>query len=102
MNSQHTPGPWEANKSKLAAHSSRIEIRGFNGAYKIASDVGWKDASLIAAAPELLEALEECANLLEFMATEYVHKETREPIAYSDDGALSMARDAIAKARGKA
>lgn len=86
--SKHTPGPWTiaAGRYLLAitpAQTKQIAI--------FDSDDDWEDeqqanARLIAAAPELLEALEEC------LTCEF-------PVI--DRDAVSKARAAIAKATGK-
>lgn len=47
----------------------------------------------------LMEALEECRKLLEFLPLEYVHKDRYQPIKYSPDGALAMAQAALSTAR---
>lgn len=73
-----------------------VQIEGYD------NKEGKANANLIAAAPELLEALEECRKLLEFLPLEYVHKDRPEcPIVYSEDGALAKARAALAKAKGE-
>jgi hypothetical protein len=70
--SDHTPGPWEwkkraghyyeliASKSGLFIHSDGSAC----GEYGADIDVGSPDANLIAAAPELLEALERTRDIL--------------------------------------
>lgn len=109
MTAKHTPGPWavlpeEADKDYLRIRGTRISCR-----YKVANvhmlrlweshDVlrdrenaeSWANARLIAAAPELLEALKACAAVC---AGETMNK--RGLIS-----ALEQARAAIAKATGE-
>ena len=57
MKTTHTPGPWAANISELEASSSLVSVRTENGGYLICSDAGYQNAPLIAAAPELLAAV---------------------------------------------
>jgi len=91
MKTAHTPGPWAANISELEASSSLVSIRTENGGYLICSDAGYQNAPLIAAAPDLLAALQE---LIEFA----------EPVLQNHGfgymGKFEKARRAIAKATG--
>lgn len=76
-----------------------VSIRTENGGYEITKDVGYQNAPLIAAAPELLAALRACSKYLE--------------LAFSAEGdvfgvhhnaatdAISTAQVAINKAMGK-
>jgi hypothetical protein len=59
-----------------------------------------KYGKLLEAAPELLAAVRECCELLEFLRLDYIHKGTGAEIEYSEDGALQKARAAIARATG--
>jgi len=65
MNTDHTSGPWKANFQKIA------EVQAENGALiakcnKLTSLVNLQaNARLIAAAPELLDALETCLAFIE-------------------------------------
>jgi len=83
--SKHTPGPWEVNFKKFN------EVRAENGAVvaeckKLTSLVGLQaNARLIAAAPNLLEALQGLLNALPSATTH---------------PAIRAARAAIAKATG--
>ena len=95
---QHTPGPWFANKSELDACSSLVSIRTVNGGYEITKDVGYQNASLIAAAPDLLAALESCVRSINMMPrTKQAEDIQAECGMFS---AVSSARAAIAKAEG--
>ena len=92
--SGHTKGPWKLDGGKQEWFSVRADhygvvcnIPGYG--------IGAREANarLIAAAPELLEALEECK---EVMADPFAYGET----CISD--AIAKARAAIAKAKGEA
>jgi hypothetical protein len=76
---KHTPGPWfvEINESEDAdwsrkwptIQSAEYEIVGTEGLYgEIETDKA--NARLIAAAPDLLEALEDCLRVVEFLASD--------------------------------
>ena len=89
--SKHTPGPWEVNIDAIGD----IFISGANSEYvaEIGSSedkAAMNDANLIAAAPELLEALKYFLDVYE--QEEWVSNE----IGYAADIALA----AIAKAEG--
>jgi len=59
MNKTHTPGPWKARISGNVANTVSTE-----DGIGIARVIGDEDAHLIAAAPQMLEALEEfCARV---------------------------------------
>jgi hypothetical protein len=99
---EHTPGPWTLDKKSAISYGWRDgkPIR-----YEIAECKGFPasaeaNARLIAAAPELLEALVGCAEMLEDCAKQhwldgsgYCHGTLAEKHA-------SLARAAIAKATG--
>lgn len=60
MNTEHTPGPWKIGRS--GPYGADVETeKGF----MVAEVYRPEDASLIAAAPELLEAAEKAANLID-------------------------------------
>ena len=89
---KHTPGPWEANKRGIGSHGQfdGYEIQttatkeDFSKTVVEPAIMKNADARLIAAAPELLEALEAIA----------MTQEGKEDMR-------SIARAAIAKARGE-
>lgn len=88
----HTPGPWEALPPETShAHYRVVRHRtaGINE-HRIALSCCKADARLIAAAPELLEALELFAKLAEA-------QDLLMPLHQQ-----KQVRDAIAKARGEA
>jgi len=91
---QHTPGPWKVQRHETG-DSRRITITGRPG---MIADVDWNapdentaNAALIASAPDLLAALEQCLPL--------VDKHRRMALGEGDTAAMN-ARQAIAKAEG--
>lgn len=96
MSNQHTPGPWV---QKGESHGNYISIGPRDG--KTVARVPWGDgdaanASLIASAPELLAALEECLPLLRIKAD----GATSPGSMKACDRRLALAENAIAKAKG--
>ncbi|MDE0258736.1 MAG: hypothetical protein OXR82_10180 [Gammaproteobacteria bacterium] len=89
--SGRTPGPWRLDFSNRAGKCAEI--------YFGEQHLGWmvheEDAILAAAAPRMLEALEECRSILEF------HARGRSPDA-PERKAFDKADAAIAKAKGEA
>jgi hypothetical protein len=90
MSSQHTPGPWVIHRPN---DSERIDINA-EGSFYIAEVIGGMtaqeaNAHLIAAAPDLLEALEELEALGSL------------ELPQRRDAALLKAKAAIAKAKGE-
>lgn len=89
---KHTPGPWHVHKGTKWHH-----VRAFNGNWVMEANYSHSvvrqhaDASLIAAAPELLEALMALEVLLSPLAYDSTQKDW-----------LNRARAAIAKATGGA
>ena len=87
MTSKHTPGPWRAVKRAQPIGWAEWEVA-WSDDGELVCDVVYHeaDARLIAAAPELLEALVECLEC-EFAVT--------------DKAAIEKAQAAIAKATGE-
>lgn len=99
MKTQHTPGPWEPHIYEsggfeiVSAHERKFIITSRNGYQEWdRGNESIDNAHLIAAAPELLEALEAAVSWIEddrcddeYIAEEWYHE----------------ARSAIAKARGE-
>ena len=85
--SAHTPGPWHVKRNRVTT-----AIRDAKGHYIVDRVVKDRDANahLIAAAPELLEALRAIVAVID-------HAPDRECAA----GVLEQARAAIAKAEGR-
>lgn len=85
---KHTPGPWHTDAGQsfyVFAHGSLMEQAGVNNGPFVCNASTQANARLIAAAPELLDAL---AALLEDQ------RDASPPV-------LAQARAAIAKARGE-
>lgn len=89
MTSKHTPGPWS-----LAEADSTIPIRDAEG-HTVASiryrERDFSDACLIAAAPDMYEALSRLLGYAEDAAAERDER----------PGAIDAARAALAKAEGR-
>ncbi len=98
--SKHTPGPWKVQRRE-----------GYVGQWEVVStcETEWwiadaapynerqeENARLIAAAPELLEALEAVLYWAELIAGDTTDKEA----AANEEASIALARAAIAKARG--
>lgn len=101
----HTPGPWTSTVSPFG----QVEVRGDEGAFvcrlrhmdgefdtTILTEQNKANARLIAAAPELLEALKAVAAALESALV------GKRDIILTPEDALAEARAAIAKATGGA
>lgn len=112
MSAGHTPGPWlvgiSGNNAIHCVDARRpeddelIEICEVWGTYKDTeeTDVSHANARLIAAAPELLEALEECASDLE-AEIEARRGAVLERTMERDLATVARARAIIAKATGQ-
>ena len=94
MREQHTPGPWRRGKigGCVVADHPVPEIGGsdavdYYGGHLIAESIAPQNVPLIAAAPELLDALESAVGAMEALG---------HPPGY---GALAKARAAIATAK---
>lgn len=96
MTDAHTDGPWKANP----AHSGIWDVLDSRGRDIVTVYGGGVDpksreanAKIIAAAPEMLEALKECA--LQIAQT------CNRKLTHGEESALDLARAAITKAEGK-
>jgi hypothetical protein len=105
---KHTPGPWklllplEGTAHKITANlgtkEKPCECVIVSASYAFGTmeiGEGLANAKLIAAAPELLQALEECFHLIK------IHIKNAPLVHDSEITALEMARAAIAKAKGE-
>lgn len=96
MTNKHTPGPWATDKRNPKRVVAPWKDRNISSSRFVATTITVceteEDASLIAAAPELLEALIAITNQLERVGDTRPHKDGQ----FIDD-----ARAAIAKATGK-
>jgi hypothetical protein len=89
---KHTPGPWHAEHVGESDYGDVYEV--YNVNTQIASSMWEADARLIAAAPELLEALR--------YTLQYAEKlEKAAGLSSAANVSLDKARAAIAKAEGK-
>jgi hypothetical protein len=109
MTAKHTPGPWEARQDYRSAlyivgpDSERIaNSPGGANSNPAVYAKGYANARLIAAAPELLEALGKLLNTLPTergdLAWARMSDEDKRALY---DAAIIRARDAIAKAEGR-
>ena len=104
MNAKHTPGPWNIGSSDLPVSRMSIHCKGHKESCHstvalmvsrmtigISHDEEFANARLIAAAPDLLKALEDCVAVMdrELAGLKVIQPE------------LSAARAAIAKATGE-
>lgn len=104
MTTKHTPGPWTVSDN----HGKRyIEPVGDNAPVAMIcrghDDAYSANANLIAAAPELLEALEDCQTALEWAIEQGGGPacEHEAGVCFcNENNALNFARAAIRKARG--
>lgn len=90
---KHTPGPWHTDPAKsfyVFAHGSLAEQSGVNNGPFVCNASTQANSRLIAAAPELLQAL---LHVMPHVGTNYSGKQRYD--------ILEPARAAIAKARGE-
>ena len=95
---KHTPGPWKqgdacfSDMRSIRSNGHRIAVA--DGGISTSDAEDHANARLIAAAPDLLEALESL-----YHAANSIGEDTCDPVAFA--GALEDARASIAKARGQ-
>ena len=89
----HTPGPWMAQGNRVMAAGEQIGFINANPSCCTAED--WANARLIAAAPDLLAALQNARNVLAGIASGDLKTVS------ADGPALAQCRAAIAKATGE-
>ena len=87
----HTPGPWFSIATSNIGHNAVVDADGFTICDP--SPMGKGNARLIAAAPDMLAALEKLSRAFDL-------DEYDEDRAHAEACAMREARDAIAKARG--
>ena len=95
MKAQHTPGPWHINtmetvQATIHAHRGHVATVSRGSMNEVSADEIEANARLIAAAPDLLAALEQCLPILD------AH---RRAALGEGDLTARTARAAIAKAR---
>lgn len=102
MKAQHTPGPWRADDETVFCFDKEdrmiAQVRGWgwlikNNSEDLAFETQKANLNLIAAAPELLEALENCVSLM-------AELERLGEIGVKHSGTYQAAKLAINKARG--
>lgn len=100
---QHTPGPWNVTKHEdcdaaiiTAGHESLAFVY-IDDNDKPATEINKADARLIAAAPELLEALEQLMPLFR----EYCRQEKDLSLTAKCGNAYEVAHSVITKAKGE-
>lgn len=106
---KHTPGPWETAATFVDDKAMAYMTEDGQDRHSICEAFGpnaYANARLIAAAPGLLEALQECAEALNLLASRAgIQTEDAAPRSDAEDfGALSAlrsARSAINKAEGR-
>ena len=100
MSSKHTPGPWRIEKDGSAENNNEVNVvNGADGTMIVYGQANDADARLIAAAPDLLDALQYLA--YEFRSVVNSEFAThRYPDPAKDDPAYLKAIAAIAKAIG--
>lgn len=96
--SKHTPGPWIRHEGEVRHKSHGLICRSYYGS---PDGVGAANVRLIAAAPDLLEALRIFASCASTVSSEIDDRGHSWSEAYLDQ-ALPIARAAIAKATGGA
>jgi|694.fasta_scaffold03825_22 hypothetical protein len=108
MNKQHTPGPWEIGRvSAPNTGATPIRWKGENIAWACGKDSAHRldeataraNAQLVAAAPELLDALQELVDQLEGVGIA-IEEEDSGQWHGAEGLSFAKARAAIAKAEG--
>jgi len=102
--SRHTPGPWEINER----HGGVIYIEGVGNTVAICHDDGFDidhaeaeaNARLIAAAPQMLEALEACAAYWYYKRSPSIPEQS-ELISLGAEQAQRLIKAAIVAAKGE-
>lgn len=95
MRAGHTQGPWAATPDQHHNQIIKTQYGKFIGLVPDRDEIDHGNAALIAAAPELLEALKEVADILDML----MHVRDVQP---QEGSPAFKARAAIAKAEGGA
>ena len=100
MSSKHTPGPWWIEKDGSAENNNEVNVvNGSDGTMIVYGQANDADARLIAAAPELLDALQYlAADFRSVVNSEFATHRLHDPA--KNDPAYLKAMAAIAKAIG--
>ena len=86
-NTQHTPGPWATDGREYGWHVLDLTGKRLATVWRGRAD-GAKNARLIAAAPELLAALEACLAVPNKNRPDYIWANARAAIAKATGGQL--------------
>jgi hypothetical protein len=101
----HTPGPWRVDLNQYD-NEYRVYADGeekcpvINSLFKAKGEIGLANARLIAAAPDLLEALEDAARHFENIAYEIKRGNVSNAAEIAKNN-VRYAKEAIAKAEGQ-
>jgi hypothetical protein len=98
----HTPTPWTISRLATPDYAPEFGIFSGDSAHSLARVIGENseaDARLIAAAPDLLAALEECVTRL--AALDYRIRSLTDADTDYELGEVMRSRAAIAKAKGE-
>ena len=98
--SKHTPGPWEIKNQNLVAEGGNCVLANLHMWQGDAPDEGKANARLIAAAPELLAALQAMFRAAEMRDMDNCEVRSAH-VAVEWDAANQAARAAIVKAESK-
>ncbi|WP_238908144.1 hypothetical protein [Achromobacter ruhlandii] len=108
MTTKHTPGPWSTHlvDSTVVVIPRRPFPQQIStlGHSEVADEEDYANARLIAAAPELLAALEDCQTALEWAIEQGGGPDCEHEAGVcfcNENNALNYARAAIAKAKGE-
>lgn len=99
MSYEHTPGPWKAEGSERTLASWVKGADGKRVCTMRESEQDWPNARLIAAAPDLLVALERIANSVTIVLTAQAFPQKLRPGMHA---IVDEARAALSRARGTA
>ena len=97
MNAKHTPGPWQVNATSTRVSSAQYDTVANIAVNHVSEEARRVNAALIAAAPELLDAL--CELVAEFDVVND-ERDSTGLATLRDTGGIVLARAAIAKATG--
>ena len=87
--SKHTPGPWTIERCRCGHPNCRTYAIKGAGTFYNGNGFGLADALLVASAPDLLDALEQCADWLDLQE------------GYSATVQRQKVQEVIAKAKGE-
>ena len=97
---EHTPGPWNDNGGQIEGHGGYPNVIATVGKVNEQSNQDTANALLIAAAPDLLEAVTRLFGWHGSQQAEIYRREGRSETWRKSNEVYSMAVDAIARAKG--